>query len=103
MFDGRNDLWSDLVCDVVSELLQMMFIMFFSLSPVPPQFLNYPSNMYAYESTDIEMECAVTGNPQPAVRWVKNGEVVIPSDYFQIVVRNNSRFMFQIRSLELNE
>lgn len=62
----------------------------FSLSSVPPQFLNYPSNMYAYESTDIEMECAVTGNPQPTVRWVKNGEVVIPSDYFQIVVRKNS-------------
>uniref|UniRef100_A0A8C1Z5T8 Contactin-3 n=1 Tax=Cyprinus carpio TaxID=7962 RepID=A0A8C1Z5T8_CYPCA len=52
---------------------------------VPPQFLSYPSNTYAYESTDIEMECAVTGNPQPTVRWVKNGEAVIPSDYFQIV------------------
>uniref|UniRef100_A0A8C1VQZ4 DCC netrin 1 receptor n=1 Tax=Cyprinus carpio TaxID=7962 RepID=A0A8C1VQZ4_CYPCA len=51
---------------------------------VPPQFLSYPSNTYAYESTDIEMECAVTGNPQPTVRWVKNGEAVIPSDYFQI-------------------
>ncbi|XP_016374387.1 netrin receptor DCC-like [Sinocyclocheilus rhinocerous] len=52
---------------------------------VPPQFLSYPSNTYAYESTDIEMECAVAGNPQPTVRWVKNGEAVIPSDYFQIV------------------
>lgn len=53
---------------------------------VSPQFLNYPSNTYAYESSDIEMECAVTGNPQPTVRWMKNGEAVIPSDYFQIVV-----------------
>lgn len=53
---------------------------------MPPQFLNYPSNTYAHESTDIEMECAVTGNPQPTVRWMKNGEAVIPSDYFQIVV-----------------
>lgn len=58
----------------------------FLFFPVPPQFLNYPSNTYAYESSDIEMECAVTGNPQPTVRWMKNGEAVIPSDYFQIVV-----------------
>uniref|UniRef100_A0AAY4AAB9 DCC netrin 1 receptor n=1 Tax=Denticeps clupeoides TaxID=299321 RepID=A0AAY4AAB9_9TELE len=67
---------------------------------VPPQFLNYPSNMYAYESTDIEMECAVTGNPQPSVRWVKNGEVVIPSDYFQIVDGNNLQILGLVKSDE---
>uniref|UniRef100_A0AAY4AD51 DCC netrin 1 receptor n=1 Tax=Denticeps clupeoides TaxID=299321 RepID=A0AAY4AD51_9TELE len=69
-------------------------------SSVPPQFLNYPSNMYAYESTDIEMECAVTGNPQPSVRWVKNGEVVIPSDYFQIVDGNNLQILGLVKSDE---
>ncbi|GCC36051.1 hypothetical protein chiPu_0014542 [Chiloscyllium punctatum] len=55
---------------------------------VPPSFLKRPSNLYAYESMDIEFECAVSGKPVPTVRWIKNGEVVIPSDYFQIVVSN---------------
>ncbi|XP_066567064.1 netrin receptor DCC [Amia ocellicauda] len=67
---------------------------------VPPRFLNYPSNLYAYESMDIELECAVTGKPPPTVRWVKNGEVVIPSDYFQIVGGSNLQILGLVKSDE---
>uniref|UniRef100_H3D9L6 DCC netrin 1 receptor n=1 Tax=Tetraodon nigroviridis TaxID=99883 RepID=H3D9L6_TETNG len=67
---------------------------------VPPQFLNYPSNTYAYESTDVELECAVTGNPPPTVRWMKNGEEVIPSDYFQMVDGSNLQILGLVKSDE---
>jgi neogenin len=53
---------------------------------VPPGFLKQPANIYAHESMDIVFECEVTGKPTPTVKWVKNGDVVIPSDYFKIVV-----------------
>lgn len=66
--------------------LAATFIVLPHLFAVPPWFLVRPSNLYAYESTDIELECAVAGKPLPTVEWIKNGEVVIPSDYFQIVV-----------------
>ncbi|XP_032451214.1 LOW QUALITY PROTEIN: netrin receptor DCC [Lynx canadensis] len=67
---------------------------------VPPWFLNHPSNLYAYESMDIEFECSVSGKPVPTVNWMKNGDVVIPSDYFQIVGGSNLRILGVVKSDE---
>ncbi|XP_075064427.1 neogenin isoform X11 [Mixophyes fleayi] len=55
------------------------------LIQVPPVFHVKPSNTHAHESMDIVFECEVTGKPTPTVKWVKNGDMVIPSDYFKIV------------------
>uniref|UniRef100_A0A670JH31 Neogenin n=1 Tax=Podarcis muralis TaxID=64176 RepID=A0A670JH31_PODMU len=66
----------------------------------PPEFLKQPSNIYAHESMDIVFECDVTGKPTPTVKWVKNGDVVIPSDYFKIVVSISLVFLGLVKSDE---
>ncbi|KAJ6664142.1 hypothetical protein lerEdw1_008357 [Lerista edwardsae] len=65
-----------------------------------PEFLKQPSNIYAHESMDIVFECDVTGKPTPTVKWVKNGDVVIPSDYFKIVKEHNLQVLGLVKSDE---
>ncbi|OPJ70008.1 hypothetical protein AV530_019268 [Patagioenas fasciata monilis] len=67
---------------------------------VPPEFLKRPANIYAHESMDIMFECEVTGKPTPTVKWVKNGDMVIPSDYFKIVKEHNLQVLGLVKSDE---
>ncbi|KAK7084454.1 putative aminophospholipid-translocase, partial [Halocaridina rubra] len=60
---------------------------------VPPRFLRKPVNTIAYEKEDIELECKVYGRPDPGVHWLKNGELIIESEYFQIVSGNNLKIL----------
>ncbi|XP_024861277.1 neogenin 1a [Kryptolebias marmoratus] len=67
---------------------------------VPPQFVKRPANTYAHESMDIVFECEVSGSPAPTVKWVKNGDAVIPSDYFKIIKEHNLQVLGLVKSDE---
>ncbi|XP_035765036.1 neogenin 1a isoform X6 [Neolamprologus brichardi] len=67
---------------------------------VPPQFVKRPANIYAHESMDIIFECDVSGSPAPTVKWVKNGDAVIPSDYFKIIEDHNLQILGLVKSDE---
>ncbi|XP_035379625.1 neogenin 1a isoform X3 [Electrophorus electricus] len=66
----------------------------------PPQFLKRPADTYAREAADVLLECEVAGSPAPTIRWLKNGDAVIPSDYFRIVKEQNLQVLGLVKSDE---
>lgn len=44
-----------------------------------------PGNVFAYTHSDATLECEVAGFPTPQVSWLKDGEHLYPSDYFQLI------------------
>ncbi|XP_025153044.1 neogenin isoform X5 [Harpegnathos saltator] len=58
---------------------------------VPPSFTKKPEDKVASENQDLEFECEIYGKPEPKITWLKNGERITLSAYWQIVNGNNLR------------
>ena len=43
---------------------------------VQPEFISNPENLTVTEGEDVNLQCEVSGNPIPDVRWTKDGEAV---------------------------
>lgn len=54
--------------------------------------------MFAQVHTTVEFECDIYGVPKPQITWLKNGEIVVPSDYFLIVDGRNLRILGLVKS-----
>lgn len=52
---------------------------------VPPKFIYQPTDKIANEKEELELICSIHGKPTPVIHWLKNGDVITPNDYMQIV------------------
>ncbi|XP_050709886.1 neogenin-like isoform X2 [Eriocheir sinensis] len=48
---------------------------------IAPRFLRQPANALAYEKENVELECSVYGQPEPSLHWLKNGELLVETDF----------------------
>ncbi|KAL3287321.1 hypothetical protein HHI36_001796 [Cryptolaemus montrouzieri] len=60
---------------------------------VPPRFIVKPIDIIEFEHKDIQLNCSVHGKPVPKIEWLKNGEPIVPSDYYQIDNEHSLKIM----------
>ncbi|XP_050076111.1 neogenin [Anopheles maculipalpis] len=65
---------------------------------VPPKFILSPEDKVAYEKEELELACSIHGKPTPVIQWLKNGDLITPSEYMQIVGGHNLKIFGLIGS-----
>ncbi|XP_036331556.1 neogenin isoform X2 [Rhagoletis pomonella] len=65
---------------------------------VPPKFIKSPKDKAAHEKEELELECAIRGKPKPLIQWLKNGDVITPNTYMQLVAGHNLRIFGLLQS-----
>lgn len=58
-----------------------------------PEIIKPLHNQIAQETKDIEINCAVESFPKSKITWYKNGEPIIPSEYFVVINYNNLKVL----------
>lgn len=60
---------------------------------VPPKFIEIPQDKNALEKDELDLVCSIRGKPTPVIQWLKNGDVITPNDYMQVVGGHNLRIL----------
>lgn len=56
---------------------------------MPPEIVQSPLNTIGRVNSDVELGCSVRGSPKPTVQWIKDGDIIPRSDYFQVAEEFN--------------
>jgi len=65
---------------------------------VAPKVVAGPRDTAALVNSDVRLTCAAVGDPSPVISWLKDGDPVIPSDYFQLVDGGSLRILGLVAS-----
>ncbi|XP_017078508.1 neogenin isoform X3 [Drosophila eugracilis] len=64
----------------------------------PPKFIKAPKDTTAHEKDEPELKCDIWGKPKPVIRWLKNGDLITPNDYMQLVDGHNLKILGLLNS-----
>ncbi|KAL5020555.1 hypothetical protein ScPMuIL_003447 [Solemya velum] len=64
----------------------------------PPTFGTKPRHQFEHVNKDVLFECNINGMPKPAISWMRNGDPIVTSDYFQIVDGRSLRILGLVKS-----
>ena len=75
--------------------------MLWSITELPVEFTRPLSDGRVLEKDTVSLECEVS-KPNKTVTWLKNGEVITPSDRFEVRVEGTKHFL-TIRNANLDD